>query len=167
MFIFQQIFIVRVFCIWTSRVIWIKYCLPCFPAIHVEEFCSLFPRLNGLDLSKVDVQDGLTHTPWNYRSCQHLVPSPGKLPCFIFLSLDLWLWVFSQEYMLGIHMVMNECLSPPPPFFSPPTALKRGVGRGVLHMFIAHEWEIGVMTHWTHVSLVWGICYWNDYVLWV
>lgn len=52
---FQQIFIVRVFCIWTSRVIWIKYCLPCFPAIHLEEFCSLFPRLNGLDLSKVDV----------------------------------------------------------------------------------------------------------------
>jgi hypothetical protein len=32
-------------------------------------------------------------------------------------------------------------------------------------MFIAHEREIGVMTHWTHVSLVWGICYWNDYVL--
>lgn len=151
MFIFQQIFIVRVFCIWTSRVIWIKYCLPCFPAIHVEEFCSLFPRLNGLDLSKVDVQDGLTHTPWNYRSCQHLVPSPGKLPCFIFLSLDLWLWVFSQEYMLGIHMVRNECLSPPPLFFLHPLLFREKWG-GECYTCLLHMngklglWHIGLMS---------------------
>lgn len=131
--IFQQ----TIYCTWIAQLDRKSDSDQILPPILFSHPCRGVPQSSFkpevVSCNKVDVKEGLRHTPWDYihcQQCQHLV---GCHVSF-FLSPVQWFRVLGLE---GIQFRVWECLIwnvewvPPPP----------GLGKGMFNLHDHYTWN--------------------------